>query len=153
MQLTGTASVTNGSPNVTAAAGVDWSQATAASWFTVVGSNAVYLIASLPTFSGGVWHVVLTANYAGATNAAAATVIQKDFNANNVPIFAVGDTEILSFLNRWTAAIAAVLAGSGSGGTFDSIRLKNPTDNLYYTVSVEGAPGSVYPVISNTGTP
>lgn len=113
MQLTGAATVTNESNIVDAAIGVDWSQATTGSWFTREGSFAVYDLAAPPAFVGGRWRVYLTANYSGSTEAAAPSVVHKDFGPNGEIIFGVGDTEILPLLNRWCRGIAQLIGGGG----------------------------------------
>jgi len=115
----GTASVTNGSNIVYAQAGVDWSQALQGSWFTVVGSGVSYDVAAPPVLVGNTWHILLAANYAGATNAAAAYAIEKDFvtiNGVSVPQWSFGDTEILTFQNRYNRSIAEAIGGGGGGG-------------------------------------
>jgi hypothetical protein len=105
MQLTGNASVTNGLSTVDAAVGLDWSQAAAGSWFTRKDSFVTYTIAAPPTFIGGRWRIALSANYAGITEPAAPCVVMKDFTDKGWPLFAFGDTEVLSLLNRWGMAI------------------------------------------------
>ena len=108
----GTALVTQTIQTVTAQSGVEWSAALPGSWFTVIGSGISYEVGAV-SFSGGLWHLTLTGNYIAVTNAAAPYVIQIDFDANGAPIFALGDTEVLTLLNRWTSKIAATL-GAGS---------------------------------------
>jgi len=105
MQLTGSATVTNGSSVVDAVVGLDWSQAAAGSWFTRKDSFVTYTIAAPAVLVGGRWRITLSANYAAATEAAAPCVIQKDFSDKGWPIFAFGDTEVLTLLNRWGMAI------------------------------------------------
>ncbi|MFL6515211.1 MAG: hypothetical protein ACJ8M1_09340 [Chthoniobacterales bacterium] len=127
-----TAHVINGSNVVDAAAGCDWSDVEVGSWFTKPGSFAIYLVAAPPGIVGGVWRALLTANYAGVTDAATAFVFHTSFGPNGEPIFHVGDTEVLPILNRFMANMAENIASGGGGGgggeTFNNMR-KSPTTN------------------------
>lgn len=115
MQLTGSATVTNGSNIVDAAIGVDWSQASVASYFTRVGSWGVYDLVAPPALVAGRWRVYLSANYSQISEEAAACVVHKDFGPDGEIIFAPGDTEWMPLLNRWCRAIAQRVAAGGGG--------------------------------------
>lgn len=108
-----TASVTNGSNQVIASADLDWSAAAPGSWFKVVGSNVDYTVAAV-AFSDGRWRLTLSGNYAGATNAAADYLIQKDFDENGTPIFDVSDVVDKTLLNRWTRKVGTLVANSST---------------------------------------
>lgn len=163
MQIKTIAAVTNGSQRVTAAIGVDWSQAVVNGVFSLdpgLGTALTYVIgvlyaphASGNTSTGGnQWQIDLTGNYLAATNAAIATLIHKDFYANGTPIWNNGDRNFFAIQNRANAALDALIgtvsAGSafsnarpspGAGGTF---QIFNPDQSLWFTLKIRGAAGA-----------
>jgi len=154
----GTAAVTNGSNIVTAAAGVDWSAATAMSYFSIDGVRGapVYAINSR-AFVSGAWRLTLATNYGETSNPTAAYLIQKDFLTFSIdgadfsiPIFGPGDTQTLELWNRGVAVIIAALTAVRDRA---SIRLWNPDQNLFFTLSVKGAAGAEVIHLSDTGSP
>jgi hypothetical protein len=112
----GTVSVTNDSTLVYAQADIDWSQVGPGCVFMVKGDGVSYTVAANPILVGATYHIALTAPYAGPTNAGAAYVIHKDFFSNGAPIFAVGDTELYTLLNRWLQAQTGLGSGLGAAG-------------------------------------
>ena len=153
MQIkSGSASVTNGSNIVTAAAGVDWSLATSSSFFSIdlVVGAPLYPINSR-ALVGGVWKLTLGIPYAEATNAAAAYLIQKDFLSitidtitYHIPIFESGDTQTLPLYDRAMAviiAIAIALRDRSVTTTATSIRLWNPDQSAFFDLKMKGLAG------------
>jgi hypothetical protein len=148
MQIkTGTAAVTNGSPTVVAPAGVDWSAATSNSFFSLdaVRGAPLYAINSRALVAGA-WQLTLATPYGEVTNLTAAYLIQKDFITFAADalifyfaIFEAGDTQTLPLINRNTASLTAALSALRDR---PSLRLWNPDQNLYFTVTVRGALGA-----------
>lgn len=112
----GRVSVVNDSPLVYAEAGIDWSQVGAGCVFVVKGDGVSYTVAATPVLVGSTYHISLTAPYAGPTDPSAAYVIHKDFFTNGAPIFAVGDTELYTLLNRWLQVQTGLGSGLGASG-------------------------------------
>ena len=99
----GTVSVTNGSPTVEGA-GTTFTggNVTAGDLFTIVGDNTWYEVASITDADT----LVLSANYAGTTNASAAYAISRDFTDRlGLPYPQRGDIETASLIKRAFAQI------------------------------------------------
>lgn len=136
MQIrTGSASVTNASATIVASDGNDWTAATVGSLFSVPGDGGVlYTIGAItgPGLSdSGFWELEISAPYAGATNAAAAYAITKDFTpAYGFPLIYRGDTDTAALINRLAILLdgqlfAAIVEGAGGPpflGTFDDYK-------------------------------
>lgn len=152
---TGTCTVTNGSANVIASTGNDWSQAAPNSLFSIPatdGTSALYTVATVvaPGVSpSGFWEVNLTANYAGATSAGAAYQITKDFTPGlGLPIVQYGDTDTAILLNKISllleaSATAALSAASVARKilTSDAVKISNATPAIDGTLQFAIAAG------------
>ncbi len=127
MQIqSGTASVINGSNNVIAGAGVDWSAATANCLFVVPG-GVLYTIAATvaPGVSmSGFWELNLSVPYEGTTNAATVYAIAKDFMPTwGFAIIDPGDIETAQLINRNFAIVENGMGGPAPGATVGVVAL------------------------------
>jgi len=104
---TGTVSVTNGS-NQVVGVGTSWlANVNVGNIFTIPGSGAWYEVASITDDT----HLVLTANYGGATAAGSAYAITRDFTVNyGFPYPEKGDVDTQSILKRALQEIDTELA-------------------------------------------
>jgi hypothetical protein len=121
--------VTHNGQTLVAALGSDWSQVRPGSLFTRKASNLIYQVVNV-AFSPGLeeggaalWRINLTGNYLGVDEDAAEYVIHIDFitiNGISVPIWAHGDTEVETFLNRFCQSIAQAIGTGGGSATTGS---------------------------------
>ncbi len=113
---TGTVSVTNGSPLVTAeSTAMNWSTIAAGSIFSISGSDVPYIVAVPPVqvnLSGTLyWRLTLTSNYGGATNTGLAYFIAQDFDpfGFGIPLIKTTDTNTPTIFSRAMLLIATLL--------------------------------------------
>lgn len=168
MQIkTGTASVTNGSPRVIFAT-ADLSAITLQALFSldaVIGAP-LYPIVDIqkPAASGtawtnsasGLWEIFLSVNYAQTTNAAAAFLVQKDFETVEIDgvkygfaLFEPTDTQTLPLINRNTITNVNFLRAVLTRTTY----LYNPDQSLFFALTAKGAAGEEIIHLSETGIP
>lgn len=113
--ITGTVAVTNGSAAIVGT-GTTWSTdgIVAGHGFTVVASGVSYDVASVTDDT----NIVLSANYAGATDSGLSYAIYKDFTSpDSIPELNAGDIETPTIWTRGVRKIQSLLTGIISGGT------------------------------------
>ena len=130
---TGSVFCLNGSAAVYGAANVNWSSIVAGNWFTVVGSNLTYTIASTPTQD-------TTSGYAayagGTTYAAGNKVYSAGQGYISIVSGNVGNTPISSPaqwfpINGWNLTLSATYAGSTtSSAAYGIVNNFSPVYNL-----------------------
>jgi hypothetical protein len=169
----GTAAASNGSANVVASAGVDWSSVTTSSQFSFVGSPLVYQVASKTapgSSTSGNWELNVVGVINEDSDPAGSSLpytIHVDFDELGVPIFTPGDVQTAQLLNYahriYTAKLVALLAGGapGPGGVaFTNWRARasdgvsqifNNDQNLWLTVRCRGAAGQERFIIEGPG--
>lgn len=117
MQLTGTATVTNGSPTVTSAAGADFAAAKTARdagdpvdliLANVIGA-LLYEVASIAYNAGTtVYTITLSSNFVGTTGSTT-IALHTDYHPNGTPMFNPPDKQVQPLLNRIGALLDGLL--------------------------------------------
>lgn len=105
----GTVAVTNGSTAVVGTATKWATNILAGQFFTVIGSNVFYTVASVTDDT----HLVLAATYAGPTLSGLTYDVHQSFTTNyNIPYPQSGDVQIPAILGRAISMIDAELLNS-----------------------------------------
>jgi hypothetical protein len=153
----GLVSVTNGSNVVDATTpDMDWTDADTALGFgvpvlfSVQGDTEVpYPVSSITLDAvappaGPIWHLTLTSNYVGDTNAAAEYTIHTDFTTNlQIPLPSPGDTQTAQIISRAFETLDTAYGNLAFGQQFSS-----PSGLVYATAKHLGLAAALTPVRS-----
>lgn len=114
--IAGTVAVTNGSAAVVGTGTLFAANVTAGDLFTVQGSSVPYVVGSITDDT----HLTLTANYAGADDAAAAYAITTSFTPTlGIPYMEQQDLDTATIFKRAMLQIEALLTGNASIGALN----------------------------------
>jgi hypothetical protein len=162
-----TVSVTNGSNRVISSAGADWSEINLKSYFGLDAAGVglydsivdVQKPAAAPgswaNSASGKWELFLAVNYAGATDAAAAFFIQRDFltltisdQDYHIPIPSPGDTQTVEIWQRSTIQLIAAITALQNRPA----RAWDAEQGKWFPIGVFGSSGNEEIGIAGPGT-